>query len=61
MNMPPEMAGGVYDSSELAELEILAVDQHGRALLASWVRKEALLKAAGIGLLPVEMSPFAVP
>lgn len=34
--------------------------ERGRALLALWVRKEALLKAAGIGL-ELEMDRFAAP
>ncbi|MGH8061423.1 MAG: 4'-phosphopantetheinyl transferase family protein, partial [Pseudoxanthomonas sp.] len=60
MDQLPEMAGVICDSSELAELETHAVDQRGSALLALWVRKEALLKAAGTGL-SVEMNGFAAP
>ncbi len=58
--MLAEMAGDICHPSELVELESLAVDQHAGALLALWVRKEALLKAAGTGL-SVEMSSFAAP
>ncbi len=60
MGMLAEMAGDICHPSELAELETLAVDQRNRALLALWVRKEALLKAAGTGL-SVEMGSFAAP
>lgn len=60
MHLLPEMAGAICDSSELAELETHALDQRGGALLALWVRKEALLKAAGTGL-SVEMNSFAAP
>jgi 4'-phosphopantetheinyl transferase len=60
MDMLLEMADATCAPSERPELEALAADQRKRALLALWVRKEALLKAAGTGL-SVEMSSFAAP
>ena len=45
---------------ELAALANLSDDARGRALLDLWVRKEALLKAAGIGL-ECEMETFPAP
>ena len=58
MGVLVEMANGICHFSELAELEIVAAEQRGRALLVLWVRNEALLKAAGTGL-SLEMSSFA--
>ena len=60
MNMLPGLADSICAPSERMELETLAADQRDRALLALWVRKEALLKAAGTGL-SVEMSSFSAP
>jgi 4'-phosphopantetheinyl transferase len=59
-DMLPEMAEAICTRSEHAAMEALAIDDRGRALLALWVRKEALLKAAGTGL-SVEMNSFAAP
>jgi 4'-phosphopantetheinyl transferase len=60
MDLLPEMAEAICTHSEHAAIEALALDQRGRALLALWVRKEALLKAAGTGL-SVEMNSFDAP
>ncbi|KAF1718198.1 hypothetical protein CSC74_04725 [Pseudoxanthomonas yeongjuensis] len=60
MDLLPEMADAICTRSEHAAIEALAIDRRGRALLALWVRKEALLKAAGTGL-SVEMSSFSAP
>lgn len=56
----PELAGRVAHPAELPGLAKLAPDTLGEALLAMWVRKEALLKAAGIGL-ECEMDSFVAP
>ncbi len=48
--MLPEIADRVGTPQELSELNLLAAQPRARALLALWVRKEALLKAAGIGM-----------
>lgn len=55
-----EIAHSVCHPSEAAELS--ALDEWARctAMLALWVRKEALLKAAGIGLA-VPMESFSAP
>lgn len=55
-----EMAARVAHPDELRELANLAPAALGEALLAMWVRKEALLKAAGIGL-ELEMDRFNAP
>jgi 4'-phosphopantetheinyl transferase len=60
VDMLPEMADSICDPSERVELQEVAVDARGLALLALWVRKEALLKAEGIGLSR-EMSSFRAP
>lgn len=60
MAMLPELADTICSPSERRELETLSAEQRGRSLLALWVRKEALLKAAGTGL-SVEMSSFSAP
>ncbi|MGY1409884.1 MULTISPECIES: 4'-phosphopantetheinyl transferase family protein [unclassified Luteimonas] len=56
----PELAERVAHPEELRELAYLAPGALGEALLAMWVRKEALLKAAGIGL-EREMDSFVAP
>lgn len=56
----PEIARSVCHRSEEAELSSLDEPTRAAALLALWVRKEALLKAAGIGLA-VPMETFAAP
>ena len=48
--MLPEIADRVATPEELSELNSLAELPRASALLALWVRKEALLKAAGIGM-----------
>ncbi len=55
-----EIARSVFHHSEAAELAVLDGPARAGALLALWVRKEALLKAAGIGLA-VPMETFAAP
>jgi len=56
----PELAGRVAHPDELRALSKLTPGALGEALLAMWVRKEALLKAAGIGL-ECEMDEFIAP
>ncbi len=56
----PELAERVCHPHEMAELRLLAEPARSEALLALWVRKEAYLKAAGIGLQR-EMGTFAAP
>lgn len=58
--MLPEIAGSLCHPQEAAQLRGLAPDRYGKALLALWVRKEALLKAAAVGLSR-EMSSFLAP
>lgn len=55
-----ELAARVCHPNELASLPAQPSRDRGRALLSLWVRKEALLKAAGIGLA-VEMDRFEAP
>src|SRR5690606_37840893 len=55
-----ELAARVCHPRELAALSALPGPGRGRALLSLWVRKEALLKAAGIGM-EVEMDRFQAP
>ncbi|MDN5780842.1 MAG: 4'-phosphopantetheinyl transferase superfamily protein [Luteimonas sp.] len=55
-----EIAGRVCHPDELAALAGLPAPERERALLSLWVRKEALLKAAGIGMA-VEMDRFEAP
>jgi 4'-phosphopantetheinyl transferase len=55
-----EIAGRVCHPRELAALAALPGSERERALLSLWVRKEALLKAAGIGMA-VEMDRFEAP
>lgn len=60
VDMLPEMADSICDPSERVDLQEVAADARGLALLALWVRKEALLKAEGIGLSR-EMNSFRAP
>lgn len=46
----PELAAGVLSAAELAELEDCAQADHARAFVGCWTRKEACLKALGVGL-----------
>ncbi len=55
-----EISARVLHVRELAALSTLPADGRNAALLALWVRKEALLKAAGIGLAR-EMDEFEAP
>lgn len=55
-----EIADAVLHPSERAAVAALSAHERARALLALWVRKEALLKAAGIGLAR-EMHGFQAP
>lgn len=56
----PELVDRVAHPDELPRLERLPSRARGAALLELWVRKEALLKAAGIGL-ECEMDTFVAP
>lgn len=58
--MLPEIADRVATPDELSALESLSEPARASALLALWVRKEALLKAAGIGMAR-EMHTFPCP
>jgi 4'-phosphopantetheinyl transferase len=53
----PEIAARICHTSETAALAGLPAEARARALLALWVRKEAFLKAEGIGLAR-EMADF---
>lgn len=55
-----EIAATVMHASEVERVASLPVTARAHALLALWVRKEAVLKAAGIGLLR-EMGSFIAP
>ena len=55
-----EIAHRVCHPNEQAALAALSGPERERALLSLWVRKEALLKAAGIGM-EVEMDRFEAP
>jgi len=55
-----EIAERVAHPDELAAFVHLGLDAREAALLALWVRKEAILKAAGIGLR-LEMNAFQAP
>ena len=55
-----ELAGSVCHPRDAADISGLDVCARGAAMLALWVRKEALLKAAGVGLA-VPMASFAAP
>src|SRR3546814_2137335 len=54
------IAGRVCHPRELAEMAALSGAERGRELLSLWVRKEALLKAAGIGMA-IAMDRFEAP
>lgn len=56
----PEITHSVCHSSEIAQLANLDEPERTAAMLALWVRKEALLKMAGIGLA-VPMESFVAP
>lgn len=56
----PEIAERVCHPGEVAALRGGTLPACGAELLALWVRKEALLKEAGVGL-SVEMNSFAAP
>lgn len=56
----PEIAGRVCHPDELHALAALPEAERARALLSLWVCKEALLKAAGIGMA-VGMDAFRAP
>ncbi|MFC5578023.1 4'-phosphopantetheinyl transferase family protein [Lysobacter niabensis] len=56
----PEIAGRVCHPADTAEIAGLVEPAWAEALLALWVRKEAFLKAAGIGLQR-EMDTFTAP
>lgn len=56
----PEIAGRVCHPVDAAALAGLVQPAWSAALLTLWVRKEALLKAAGVGL-EREMNGFSVP
>lgn len=56
----PGIARCVCHTSEAIELSTLDETARAAAMLALWVRKEALLKAAGVGLA-VPMESFAAP
>lgn len=46
----PDLAAGVLSAAELAELEQCAAPDHATSFVACWARKEACLKALGVGL-----------
>jgi 4'-phosphopantetheinyl transferase len=56
----PEIAGRICHGDELARFAGLRDAQRAAGLLDLWVRKEAYLKAAGVGL-EREMDTFALP
>lgn len=56
----PEIADAVCSPGEAGHVSALGIVQRGRALLDLWIRKEAMLKAAGVGLA-VEMTSFDAP
>ena len=56
----PEIASSVMHSTEVEALAAMTDGMRAEALLALWVRKEALLKASGIGLTR-EMHSFPAP
>ena len=56
----PEIAPRVTHPTEVGALEDLPAADRGRRLLELWVRKEALLKAAGVGMAR-EMETFVAP
>lgn len=46
----PDLAAGVLSAAELDELAQCAAPDHPRAFVGCWTRKEACLKALGVGL-----------
>jgi 4'-phosphopantetheinyl transferase len=56
----PEIAERVCHPQEVAAMADLMGEASSEALLALWVRKEAFLKAAGVGL-QYDMTTFAAP
>ena len=60
LGMLAEIAGSICHPREATALDGCEPDRRDRELLALWVRKEALLKAAGVGLSR-EMSTFLAP
>ncbi len=46
----PDLAAGVLSACELAELAQCAAPDHATTFVACWARKEACLKALGVGL-----------
>ena len=60
LGMIAEIAGSLCHPQEAAALDGCEPGRRDRELLALWVRKEALLKAAGVGLSR-EMSTFLAP
>ncbi len=54
------IAEEVWHPAEFAGMERATRAERGRALLETWVRKEAYLKASGVGLL-APMAQFALP
>ena len=46
----PELAAGVLSAGELDELQQCAAPDHASLFVACWTRKEACLKALGVGL-----------
>ncbi len=47
---PVELAHEVFTPAEIAELQALPEDQRSRAFLRGWTRKEAVMKAVGLGV-----------
>lgn len=56
----PTISRSLCHSTEIAQLANLGESERAAAMLALWVRKEALLKMAGIGLA-VPMESFVAP
>ena len=56
----PEVAARICHGEEFARIASCRVADQGAALLDLWVRKEAFLKAAGVGL-EREMDTFSLP
>ncbi len=56
----PEIAARICHPDEVVALAVEHASVRAASLLSLWVRKEALLKAAGVGLA-IEMDQFALP
>ncbi len=56
-----ELAASICHPDELALLSLDAAAERAKSLLRLWVRKEALLKALGVGLSEGGMSSFSAP